>query len=55
MRFGIEMKSSLMILLHSQLIIKLLMMIVSRNLLLIAVKGKIGLSGKKQLMIDYLP
>ena len=52
MRFGIEIKSSLMIFLHSQLLIKLRMMIVSRNLLLNAVKGKIGLSGRKKLRLN---
>ena len=52
MRFGIEIKSSLMIFLHSQLLIKLWMMIVSRNLLLNVVKGKIGLSGRKQLRLN---
>ena len=45
-------KSLLMIFLHSQLLIKLWMMIVSRNLLLNAVKGKIGLSGRKQLRLN---
>ena len=52
MRFGIEIKSSLMIFLHSQLLIKLWMMIVSHNLLLNVVKGKIGLSGRKQLRLN---
>ena len=52
MKFGIEIKSSLMIFLHSQLLIKLWMMIVSRNLLLNAVKCKIGLSGRKQLRLN---
>ena len=52
MRFEIEIKSSLMIFLHSQLLIKLWMMIVSRNLLLNVVKGMIGLSGRKQLRLN---
>ena len=52
MRFEIEIKSSLMIFLHSQLLIKLWMMIVSCNTLLNAVKGKIGLSGRKQLRLN---
>ena len=52
MRFEIEIKSSLMIFLHSQLLIKLWMMIVSRNLLSNVVKGKIGLSGRKQLRLN---
>ena len=52
MRFRISIKSSLMIFLHSQLLIKLWMMIVSRNLLLNVVKGKIGLSGRKQLRLN---
>ena len=52
MRFEIEIKSSLMIFLHSQLLIKLWMMIMSRNLLSNVVKGKIGLSGRKQLRLN---